>query len=186
MVEGADLEFKVSGLLFESNLVMYDVSSESFWSQSTGTSIVGKHNGTKLELLPFRLISFLEVTKKYPQALVLSERTGYPRDYSRNPYGDYNKNDELYFPVSKEDARYPSKEIFYIVRNGESTVAIRKDSVAINSVYNNDNLGLTIENKDGELFVTNTANEAIPGYYEMWFSWVNHTPDNAQVWDPDE
>lgn len=186
VVDDETLEFGVSGLLYESNLVMYDRASESFWSQSIGESIVGEHLGDKLEILPFQLITLEQTREKHPNALIMSTDTGFGRNYDNTPYGNYNDTDgydSLIFSVSNEDVSYPTKEIFYIVRRGESTVAIRKDAFDFNIEYTNEELGLTLLNADGEITVKDENGELIPGYFEMWFSWVNQNPDNAAVWD---
>ncbi len=183
-VNGKTLMFGVSGLLHESNLVMYDRQTESFWSQSTGESIVGEHLGIKLNLVAFKLITLEQAKRKHPNTQIMTTNTGYSRNYSSTPYGNYNENEELFFPVSNKDARYPTKEIFYVIRRGDNTIAIRKDGVAVDTQFHNDELGLTITNDDGELEVTNTQDEVVPGYFEMWFSWVNHNTSDSLVWDP--
>ncbi len=183
VVDGEVLEFGVSGLLYESNLVMYDRRSESFWRQALGEAVVGEYLGTKLEILPFQLLTLEKTLEKHPDTLIMTTNTGFSRNYDRTPYGNYNENEEIYFPVTNRDARYPAKEIFYIIRQDEGTVAIRKDGFAFNQKFVNEELGLTFTNNDGEITVTNEEGELIAGYYEMWFSWVNQNPDNPAVWD---
>lgn len=56
-IKGEILRLGVSGLLYESNLVMYDDKTESFWSQVRGEAIVGDYTGTKLEVLSMQRIS---------------------------------------------------------------------------------------------------------------------------------
>ena len=46
----------MSGFLRLSDMVMYDRETESFWQQMTGKSIVGQFTGSKLEMLPARII----------------------------------------------------------------------------------------------------------------------------------
>ena len=80
-MDGDELEFGVSGLLYESNLLMYDRQTESLWSQSRGEAVVGECTGDELEIVPMQLLTFEELSEKYPDALVLSNDTGYSRDY---------------------------------------------------------------------------------------------------------
>ena len=162
---------------------MYDRASESFWSQSIGESIVGEHLGDKLEILPFQLITLEKAREKHPDTQIMTTDTGFGRSYDRTPYGNYNESEELFFSVSDTDARYHPKEIFYIVRRGDSTIAIRKDAFDFNVEYSNEELGLTLFNADGEITVKDENGGLIPGYYEMWFSWVNQSLGKAQVWD---
>jgi hypothetical protein len=62
-------------------------------------------------------MTFAEFQKSYPNGEVLSKDTGYFRSYGRIPYGSYDENDSLYFPVKNQDLRFHKKELFYIVNN---------------------------------------------------------------------
>ena len=52
------LEFKVSGLLYESNLLMYDTATESLWSQSLGKAVVGDRLGDTLRSTSVSVVVF--------------------------------------------------------------------------------------------------------------------------------
>jgi hypothetical protein len=59
----------------------------------------------------------------YPQSKVLSTQTGYDRDYSAYPYGDYQTNSQLLFPVEPEDDRLFVKErVLGIIEKNEAQV----------------------------------------------------------------
>jgi len=103
-VDGRKLDFGVSGLLYNSDVLLYDRQSESLWSQIRGQSISGPYAGVNLTWLPVTHTSWQRWRQNYPQSLVLSENTGYDRDYRRNPYGNYDQSDTLYFPVEHEDS----------------------------------------------------------------------------------
>jgi hypothetical protein len=45
-VDGEVLTFGVSGKLRNSDMVMYDRETESWWQQAIGEGIVGHHTGT--------------------------------------------------------------------------------------------------------------------------------------------
>ncbi|MHC5073267.1 MAG: DUF3179 domain-containing protein [Planctomycetota bacterium] len=85
--------FGVSGFLRHSNLLMYDKSTESLWQQVTGQAVVGDMVGKQLKPLAAQIISFEQFKSAYPDGLVLSQKTGYTRDYGRNPYVGY---DDIY------------------------------------------------------------------------------------------
>ncbi len=89
-LDGELLEFGVSGNLRNSDLVMYDRQTQSWWQQFTGEGIVGKHAGRELEHLPSLLISFADFRAAHPDGKVLSRETGYRRDYGINPYIGYD------------------------------------------------------------------------------------------------
>ena len=84
------LEFGVSGLLRNSDLIMFDRASESWWQQLTGEALVGDYAGTLLEIVPSQVISFGSFTERYPDGLVMSRDTGVNRQYGVNPYRDYD------------------------------------------------------------------------------------------------
>ncbi len=83
------LSFGVSGKLRNSDMVMYDHQTESWWQQATGTAIVGRLTGTELTALPSWMESWAEFSTRNPAGLVMSE-PDYPREYGRNPYKGYD------------------------------------------------------------------------------------------------
>lgn len=178
------LDFGVSGFLYESNLVMYDRQTESLWSQSRGESIIGEQTGTKLELVDMQLISFAELKKKHPEAKVLSDDTGYRRDYSFYPYGGYEDNEDLLFPVSVTDKRFNAKEIMYITPYKDKSIALSIQSLNKDKIDTFQFNGETLEVKlDGEEIIVSVDGNKLPGYYEMWFSWATHHQENGLVWN---
>jgi hypothetical protein len=84
-------EFGTSGLLRNSDLVMYDRNTESLWQQLTGTGIVGEHAGDRLTFLPSSIVSFNDFREAYPDGKILSRETGYSRTYGWNPYVGYDR-----------------------------------------------------------------------------------------------
>jgi hypothetical protein len=83
-------EFGVSGLLRNSDLVMYDRETESLWQQLTGQGIVGEFAGEDLAFVPASLVSFADFREFYPEGVILSRQTGHIRSYGRNPYVGYD------------------------------------------------------------------------------------------------
>ena len=96
-LDGEPVEFGVSGLLRNSDLVMYDRRTETLWQQFTGTAIVGDLTGQTLEQLPSQIISFRQFGQAHPDGEVLSRDTGYNRSYGRNPYAGYDDIDKTPF-----------------------------------------------------------------------------------------
>jgi hypothetical protein len=183
-VAGQAVRFGVSGLLYESNLLMYDEATESLWSQSIGRAVVGKRTGTELVRLQSQLLEFSDVRESYPNAMVLSDDTGYSRNYSLNPYGSYDESEELLFEVSVKDSRLPSKTIMYIVPIGDKSLAfeqlkLKKGESRSASFFGSE----IIARKDGsgEIFV-NVDGNAQAGYFEMWFSWATQHQGSGELW----
>lgn len=87
---GQVLDFGTTGKLRNSDLVMYDRQTESWWQQFTGEAIVGSLTGTELKLVPARLESFAEFKARHPDGKLLVPNDPNLRDYGRNPYVGYD------------------------------------------------------------------------------------------------
>jgi hypothetical protein len=109
-VNGKLLTFGVSGLLYNSNLLLYDKQTQSLWSQMLGKAISGPLMGTALKEYPVAHTSLQAWQKEHPHTVVLSERTGYRRNYDFNPYSDYLTNAVMMFRVREESHRFHPKE----------------------------------------------------------------------------
>ena len=112
-VEGEALQFGVSGLLYNSDVLLYDRKTESLWSQLLARAVSGEMRGTRLKMLPMMVTSWAEWRQLYPDTRVLSRETGYSRDYNRDPYAGYENSQGIYFPVKKRDPRFHPKELVY-------------------------------------------------------------------------
>ncbi len=84
------LDFGVSGLLRNSDLIMFDRQSETWWQQLTGEGLVGEYAGVLLDIVPSQVIGFGSFVERYPNGLVTSRETGYNRQYGTNPYRNYD------------------------------------------------------------------------------------------------
>ncbi len=91
-LDGHVLEFGTTGKLRNSDLVMYDRQTESWWQQFTGDAIVGELTGKTLKFLPSRIVSFGAFLDENPDAPVLVPNDPNMRDYGRNPYAAYDSS----------------------------------------------------------------------------------------------
>ncbi|MEL6533475.1 MAG: DUF3179 domain-containing protein [Pseudomonadota bacterium] len=90
-VAGDVLTFGVSGKLRNSDMVMYDRETESWWQQAIGEGIVGLHMGTDLVELPTWVESYASFSARNPDGLVMAE-PDFNRPYGRNPYVNYDSS----------------------------------------------------------------------------------------------
>lgn len=90
--EAGVLWFGVSGKLRNSDMVMYDRQTESWWQQAVGEAIVGDLTGMELETLPTWMESWESFAARNPDGLVMTQPAGYRRDYGRNPYVGYDSS----------------------------------------------------------------------------------------------
>ncbi|MEO0656969.1 MAG: DUF3179 domain-containing protein [Pseudomonadota bacterium] len=116
-VAGRTLSFGVTGKLRNSDMIMYDRETESWWQQATGEGIVGAMTGRDLTPLPSWMESWAEFTARNPDGLVMAE-PAYPRDYGRNPYRGYDGSARP-FLYSGEDPPHGIPPLARVVRVGE-------------------------------------------------------------------
>jgi hypothetical protein len=120
-VDGRTLDFGTTGNLRDSDLVMWDRQTESWWQQITGDAIVGELTGKRLAVLPATTVSWSEFRRRYPQGQVLSRETGFLRDYGRNPYVGYDQIDQppFLFPGTPDGRLPPMERVVAVSLNGE-------------------------------------------------------------------
>jgi hypothetical protein len=137
-IDNQTVEFRTSGKLYNSNLVMYDRTSESLWSQALSQAIVGEHAGKKLERIPFDVAFWREWKALYPESKVLSQDTGFGRPYGVDPYGNYYTDPNILFPVSHRDDRLGPKEIVVGLENEGSYRAYPIQQIEDNHIINDE------------------------------------------------
>ncbi len=107
-VDGEVLRFGVSGLLRNSDLVMYDDATTSLWQQITGEAIVGDFAGTRLEPIATSIVSYADAVENFPDALSLSEETGFGISYGVNGYTGYSSRESPALFDGELDDRFPA------------------------------------------------------------------------------
>jgi hypothetical protein len=134
--DGRILEFGTSGKLYNSNLVMYDRTTNSLWSQAMSQAIIGKLVGVKLDRIPYDVAYWKDWKQLYPNSKVLSRDTGFSRPYGVDPYGDYYTSVDVLFPVTNNDDRLGLKEIVIGLENEGQYKAYRLHNVEKKKVIN--------------------------------------------------
>ena len=121
---GLEVTFGVSGLLYNSNLLMFDTHTSTLWSQILGEGNIGTLTDTELLRLPVQIVSFEQAREAYPDASVLSQDTGYRRSYGQNPYVGYDAvGSPAFLFQGVTDGRLTPKERVVSVVQGEETAA---------------------------------------------------------------
>jgi hypothetical protein len=104
-LDGVVYEFGVSGVLRNSDLVMYDRTTETWWQQFTGEAIVGELTGSLLNIVPSSLVSWGDYKDTYPAGQVMSTDTGFGRNYGLNPYVGYDSDNSPFLFRGDPDPR---------------------------------------------------------------------------------
>jgi len=181
-VEERTFDFGVSGLLYNSDVLMYDRQTESLWSQIMKTAITGEMKGSKLTAISLVHTTWRDWMSRHPETDVLSTKTGYRRDYARNPYAGYERQSRLYFPVNTEDRSYPRKSLvvgleidgyfkaypFAELKKGPATFTDTVGGVQVDVYYDDDNATASIVSEDGR---------ELPAVILYWFAWSAFHPD---------
>ncbi len=184
VVQNERVEFGTSGKLWNSNLVMYDRKTDSYWSQVLGEAIVGEETGVKLEVLSSDQVKFGNWKKQFPSGEVLSKKTGKLRAYGVDPYGDYYISPGVYFPLTNKDNRLGEKDLILgLVEGGESLAvhveAVKKagsmettfaDKKILAKFDPNLEVVKIYEKLDDKLIEVNP-------FTSFWFAWVAVHPD---------
>lgn len=188
--------FGVSGKLVNSNLIMYDRISDSYWSQILGRSIKGFAKGKRLEEFPIIWTTWERWKKEHPDTRVLSEDIGFVRNYDVNgdPYGSYIREDKGYYaserlifePINKDDRLQPKTVVVGIRDNQGNAIAILKDSLRQQKkmeVPLGDKIVLVDHDERLDFYHASVKDtgEWINAFDAMWFAWVAFYPDTKLI-----
>ncbi len=135
-VNDITLEFGVSGNLRNSDMVMYDRQTESWWQQFTGEGIVGFYTGTLLDVIPSRVIGFGQFAAQYPDGQVMAIPTNYSRSYGQNPYVGYDSLPQPWLFNADPDDRLPAMTHVLAGVIGDTAIAYPFDVLQEKQVIN--------------------------------------------------
>jgi hypothetical protein len=189
-IDGSVTTFGVSGLLYNSNLIMYDRESCSYWGQMLGKCISGPKISRKIKSYPFLEINFKAFKKMFPDALVLDRNTSFNRNYFTNSYGGYASDHVIAFPVQNTDDRLFSKEKVLGIRLGRSAWAVRtnilegKDMVVSNIIVENKRIVIIGHGVDG--YLTGFDGNAPDGTQLMFHKIEHNISDPSIVMEDNE
>jgi hypothetical protein len=180
-LDGETHEFGISGLLYNSNVLLFDRADDSLWSQLGFAAISGPNAGKSLRHLGWEITTFASWSKRHPDSTVVSFETGYGRDYQTNPYADYFKTDRLMFPVDRKDTRLNPKDRIVAVKLGETVKAYpiseiqRAPGGVVRDTIDDQTIVLESDEQTGSVRVAEAPNEALV-VHTFWFAWVAFQP----------
>jgi hypothetical protein len=164
--------------------LLYDHQTESLWSQLLAKAVSGPLAGHQFEKLFSSRTSWEAWSKRHPQTLVLSTKTGYVRDYSRDPYAGYYRVGTIWFPVGevRKDLSPKERVLGLEVKNETRAyplVQLNKRPGIIEDSLGGENIHIEV-NPDGEVVsVKNEEKEEIPHIFLFWFAWQAFHPDTT-------
>jgi hypothetical protein len=183
VVKGKSTEFGVSGLLYNSDVLLYDRATQSLWSQIMAKAVSGPLNGQDLVPISTQRMTFGSWKSLYPESEILTTQTGFTRNYHNSAYGNYDQEDRTYFPVSHNDNTFHKKEwVIGIEVNGAFKAYSVKQLSKVNGRSLEDELAgtalsLTWDQKGENVSIQTADGKEIIGIQMFWFAWVAFHPD---------
>lgn len=182
LADGTTTTFGTSGQLYNSNLVMYDRATDSYWPQLFGTAVRGARKGESLRALPGAVTTtFGRWKRKHADGVVLSTDTGFARSYGVSPYGSYDTDSGVIFPIRPEDDRFHPKKVVVGVRWNGAALAIPKEEHRQRREATAEIGGRRIvarydEELDTVRVLDRATTEPLVAYDVMWFAWYAFNP----------
>jgi hypothetical protein len=176
--------FGVSGLLYNSDVLLYDLRTESLWSQLMSQAISGEMKGNRLESLPLSHTTWREWKARHPDSQVLSTDTGFRRNYRVDPYPNYGRSGQIYFPVNHSSRLYRRKSIVLGLEiNGKFKVypfdELEKAPDHFDDVFQGRQFEVQFDEKNGTARIIGENDKEIPTTIAFWFAWYAFHPDGA-------
>lgn len=187
-VAGYQLQFGVSGLLYNSDVLLYDRRTNSLWSQLLSKAITGLLKGSQLMRIPIEHTTWADWLSRHPETLLLSEETGHYRDYGRNPYAGYELHEDIYFPVSFRSKGYhPKEQVLGIQINNQAKAypfvelgkASKNSIVEIKDEVAGQIITVSFDKMHKSAKAFDANGEQIAGTTLYWFAWFTFNPKTA-------
>jgi hypothetical protein len=181
--DGFNFTFGVSGLIYNSDVLLYDRQTRSLWSQILSKAISGPLKGVSLPAVPASHTTWRDWSTRYPATLVLSTDTGFRRDYRQSPYVDYARTSRLTFPVENRSKEYRNKDLVLgISANGVTKAYPFKELEKNSQERFEDSIGsklFTVEWFESENFarILDDSGQELPSIIAYWFAWYAFHPD---------
>ena len=181
LIEGSNREFGVSGLLYNSDVLMYDQETESLWSQIQGEAISGKSMGQKLEYIPVIHTTWEDWKSMYPESQVLTMSKEYLARYDNPAYQNYHNSDELMFPVTHTDNTLKNKSwIAGISLNGVSKAypfSYLKKNPSFTDLLSGRTISISFDKENRKATITDTSGNLLTAHTMYWFAWKTFYPN---------
>ena len=186
-LNGKSTTFGVSGLLYNSDVLLYDRRTNSLWSQILNKAVTGQMKGTTLRRISTQRTSLGAWKKLYPKTLILSTKTGYQRNYQRTPYAGYDQSNSLYFPVASKNELLHAKEWVLGVefkRRFKAYPIAKLSEVAgrkLSDQIGDEKILLSWDETAENFEIKDSSGNEVIGIQLFWFAWYAFHPD-TEVW----
>lgn len=181
-INGKSLTFGVSGLLYQSDMLLYDRKTDSLWSQIKGEAVTGSMTGSRLKLLSSTQTTWGKWKNEHPETLVLSQKTGYSRDYDRDPYMGYYSSSRLMFEVKNRNKAFHPKERVIGLEIGGKFKAypfseLSKAKQPVTDQLNGATVKVIFDKQSQSAMIRDHQGKELPSVVGFWFAWFAFHPD---------
>ena len=183
-IDRTRLEFGVSGLLYNSDVLLYDRQTGSLWSQIKQSAITGTMKGTRLDAFPMAHTTWRDWLARFPDTEVLSDKTGFRRNYKVSPYPNYARDRALYFPVAEENSRYRRKSLVMGLEIDGHFQAypfseLNKSPNEFVDEFQGQTFEVHYDKKNKTARIVGENGDEWPTLISFWFAWYAFHPDTG-------
>ena len=178
------LNFGVSGLIYNSDMLLYDRETQSLWSQLLKQAVTGPLAGTLLTQVPAQYTTWAAWSQQHPDSLLLSDDTGFEFNYETSPYEEYKRLPMVMYATLHSDWRLSAKTWVVGISSGDQALALPFEE--LNKLE--EPLMVTVGDTPLEIRWVKTASAAqaigkdgkeYPVTASYWFAWVAFHPSTA-------
>ncbi len=183
-IDGRDTDFGVYGLLYNSDVLLYDRETESLWSQIMTRAVAGPRVGMDLTMLPISHTSWRDWLARHPDTRVLSRDTGHSRNYDRNPYAGYEKSRSIFFAVNNEapDNYHPKEVVVGLDVDGVYKAypfveLDRQGKSRFSDQVNGSTFHFDWDSRNRSVRITDAEGREVAAIQGFWFAWFAFHPE---------
>lgn len=178
---GKVLNFGVSGLIYNSDMLLYDRDTKSLWSQVMRKAVTGPLKGTDLTQVPAQYTTWAAWSQLHPDSLLLSKDTGFERDYTSSPYEDYKRLPAVSFATLHSDPRLPTKTWVVGITAGDEALALPFEELdklegPLAVTVGGEQLNIQWNKTASSAQAFDKAGREFPVTASYWFAWVAFHP----------
>ena len=184
-INGDIVAFGVSGLLHDSDLVMYDRTTDSLWQQITGEAVMGPAMGQTLEEVPATITEWSTWKSEHPGTRVMDPPSDSGMDYGDSRrYTAYEESDRLAFPAARRDLSIHPKTVVHGFTIDGMHLAVTESALEKTAEIET-GLGdrsITISrHRDGRVTAVDDQGRSYTAVRSFWFAWFNFHPGTDRI-----
>jgi hypothetical protein len=179
--DGQVLNFGVSGLIYNSDMLLYDRNTKSLWSQVMKKAVTGPLKGTDLTQVPAQYTTWAAWSQQHPDSLLLSKDTGFERNYATSPYEDYKRLPAVKFATMHSDWRLSAKTWVIGITAGDQALALPFEALdkleePLMVTVGGEPLKIQWDKAASAAQAFDKAGKEFPVTASYWFAWVAFHP----------